>query len=127
MNIVDIETEKEEILRNIQELESAENRKDIEGMLQLAADDFVFVYRDAKIEGKADAGEMLNESAKNFLSSKHVALRVEVSVSGDMAWLLGYELNDRAADGGVVETKQYYVITFRKVDGKWKQVAVCVA
>ena len=126
MKTVDIEAEKKEILRNIEELEAAENRKDIEGILELLAEDFVFVYRNAKIEGKEDTGEMLKESVKDFVSSKHVPLRVEVSSSGDVAWLFEYELNERARGEGVVETKQYALVTFRKVEGKWKQVAVCV-
>ena len=126
MNLVDIELEKQGILRNLAELESAENRKDIEGILGLLAEDFVFVYRDARIEGKAETGDMLKESARNFISSKHISLRVEISLSGDMAWLLGYELNERERDGSIAETKQYYVITFRKIEGRWKQVAVCL-
>jgi ketosteroid isomerase-like protein len=127
MNLVDIELEKQEIRRNMEELESAENCKDIKRMLELATDDFVFVYRDVKLDGQTDIGEMLEESAKNYISSKHVPLRVEVSCSGDIAWLLGYELNKRARDNEIVETKQYYMIAFRKDRGKWKQVAVCLA
>jgi len=127
MNPVNIEVERKEILSHIEELESAENRRDVEGILELLAEDFVFVYSDRKVEGKQDTGEMLKESARNYLSSKHVPLRVEVSSSGDMAWLLGYELNKRERDRNVVETKQYFVVIFRKVEGKWKEVAVCIA
>ncbi|UCH02802.1 MAG: nuclear transport factor 2 family protein [Candidatus Bathyarchaeota archaeon] len=127
MKTVDIEAEKKEILRHIEELEAAENRKDIEGILKLVAEDFVFMYRNSKIEGKEDTREMLKESVKNFISSKHVPLRVEVSSSGDMAWYLGYEINERERDEGIVETKQNALATFRKVESKWKQVAVCIA
>jgi ketosteroid isomerase-like protein len=124
---MNLEAEVNAILRHMEALEAAENRKDIEGMLALAVEDFTFVTRDRKIEGKHDVGEMFKGAAKNYISSKHVPIRVEVSSSGDMAWLLGYELNKRHREGAVVETKQYYVLTFKKVDSEWKEVVVCIA
>jgi ketosteroid isomerase-like protein len=127
MNTVDIEPEKKEIMRAMEELETAENRKDIEGILDLIAEDIVFVNRDSMIEGKQETEEMLRKAAENYISSKHIPLRIEVSSSGDMAWLLGYELNKREGSEGIVETKQSYILTFRKVEGKWKQGAVCIA
>jgi hypothetical protein len=30
-------------------------------------------------------------------------------------------------DEGIVETGGDYIVTFRKVDGTWKQVAVCLS
>ncbi|MFQ5911307.1 MAG: nuclear transport factor 2 family protein [Thermoplasmata archaeon] len=124
---VDIEVEKEEILRMIKALGAAENRKDIEGILKLLAEDFVFVQRGAKYEGIASMREMLETAVEGFVSSEHVPLRVEVSPSGVMAWLLGYEITKREGDEGIVKTKTDYLVTFRKVEGKWKQVAVCLA
>ena len=79
MNMVDIEYEKKKTLQNVEELETAENRKDIQGILELITDDFVIAFRDAKVEGKAATREWLEESAKNYISSKHVPIRVEVS------------------------------------------------
>lgn len=127
MNGLNIDSERKGILRNLEELEEAENRKDIEGLLELVTDDFVFLYRDSKIEGKPDFKKMLEGAVQNYISSKHIPLRIEISASGDMAWLSGYELNRRTNGNGVVETKQYYLITFRKDNKKWKQVAVCLA
>ncbi len=127
MNAVNMDNEKEEVVRHIHELETAENRKDIQGILELLTEDCVFVYRENKFAGKQGFEDMLRGSVTDFISSKHVPVRVEVSSSGDMAWLFGYELNQRNRDEGNVETKQYYLITFRKVDGKWKEVMVCLA
>jgi len=124
--LIDVEAEKKEILRNIEELETAEKLKDIEGILELLTEDFVFVQRSAKYEGIVSTREWLERSVQDFISSKHVPLRVEVSSSGDMAWLLGYETNKRERDEGIVETRGDYLVTFRKVEGKWKQVAVCL-
>jgi ketosteroid isomerase-like protein len=126
MERVEMSDEYKEILNNIKELESAENRKDIKGILELITEDFVFVNRNAKLEGKEETGRMLEKSTQDFISSKHFPFRVEISSSGDMAWLLAYELNERERDGSIVETKQYYMLTFKKVEGRWKQTAVCL-
>jgi ketosteroid isomerase-like protein len=125
MKTEDIEAEKKEILRHVEEYEAAENRKDIEGILELLTEDCVVVLRSAKYEGIASTREWL-EGIPDFISSKHVPLRVEVSSSGDMAWLLGHEIFRREKDEGIVETRGNYLITLRKVDGKWKAVAICV-
>jgi ketosteroid isomerase-like protein len=127
MNKVDVENEKKMLLQNIKELELAENRKDIQGILDLITDDFMIVYRGARVEGKAETREWLKESTKNFISSRHVPLRVEVSISGDIAWLIATETNWRKRDEGVVETEQFYMLTFKKSDSNWKQSAVCIA
>ena len=127
MNAVNIGNEKIDVVRHIHELETAENRKDIQAILELLTEDCVFVYRESKFEGKQGFEDMLRGSVTNFISSKHVPVRVEVSSSGDMAWLFGYELNQRNREEAIVETMQYYLITFRKVEGKWKEVMVCLA
>ncbi len=71
MSAADMEMEKQAIWRPMAELEAAENRKDIAGILELMTEDFVFVVGDSKIEGKAAMAETLKESAKNYVSSKH--------------------------------------------------------
>ncbi len=43
-----------------------------------------------------------------------------------MGWVLGYELNRRQRAEGIVETKQHYILTFKKIEGSWKEVAVCL-
>jgi ketosteroid isomerase-like protein len=127
MTTVDIEAEKKEILRNIEELESAENRRDIEGILELNTDDLVIMSKGGRYEGKEELRELLERLFQTYISGKHVPLRVEVSSSGDMAWLHGYDVTKRERDEGIVETGGDYLVTFRKVEGKWKQVAVCIA
>ncbi len=127
MNVVNIDKEKEDLVCHIQQLETAENRKDIPAILELLVEDCAFVYRENTYEGKQGFDEMLRGSVTNFTSSKHIPVRVEVSSSGDMAWLFGCEINQRDSGGAIVETKQYYLVTFRKVEGIWKEVMVCLA
>jgi ketosteroid isomerase-like protein len=127
MAILDTEPDASGILSNLRELEAAENRKDIPSILGLLTDDFVFLHGDTSTEGKQDTGNMLELAARNYVSSKHIPLHVEVARSGEVGWLIGYELNLREEEGAVVETKQYYLIAYRKVEGEWKQAAVCLA
>ncbi len=127
IDLFDIEAEKKEILRNMEELEAAENRKDIEGIMELATDDLVIISRSGRYEGKEELRELLERLFQTYISSKHVPLRVEVSSSCDMAWLHGYDITKRVRDEGIIETGGDYLVTFRKVDGTWKQVAVCIS
>ena len=126
MSSVDVEAEKKEILHTFEEFESAEKRKDIEGILELVTEDFVLVSHRGKYEGREAIGELLKESMKTLVSIVHVPVRVEVSSSGDMAWLLGHETSKRERDGGIREASGDYIMAFRKVKGEWKQVAVCI-
>ena len=117
MSSVTVEAEKKAILRNIKSLESAENRKDVEGILELITDDFILVHKDTRREGIDSVRELLEKNIQGYKQKRHVPLRVEVS--SDMAWLYGYETDEIK--------KEYYLMIFRKVDGVWKQAAVCVA
>ena len=117
MSSINVEAEKKAILRSIKNLESDENRKDVEGILELIVDDFILVHRETRREGINDVRELLEKHIDGYKQKQHVPLRVEVSL--DMAWLFGYEVDESGR-------KEYYLMTFRKVDGVWKQAAVCV-
>ena len=117
MSSVTVEAEKKAILRNIKNLESAENRKDVEGILELITDDFILVHRETRREGIEEVRELLEKHIDGYKQKQQVPLRVEVS--SDMAWLYGYEIEENGR-------KEYYLMTFRKVNGVWKQAAVCV-
>lgn len=124
--MVDAEAEKKEILRMAKVVEEAENRKDIEEILEYFTEDSVCMVSSGKHEGIEGIREWLERGYRNLISSKHVPLRVEVSSSCDMAWVLGHETAKRERDEGIVETGGDYLYTLRKVEGKWKTVALCV-
>ena len=123
--MVDIEAEKKEILRLARVVEAAENRKDIEEILEWFTEDSVCLVRNGKYEGIERIRAWLERGYRDLISSKHVPLRVEVSSSGDMAWVMGYETAKRERDEGIVETGGDYLYTLRKVEGKWKTVVLC--
>ena len=117
MSSITVEAEKKAILRNIKSLESAENHKDVEGILELITDDFILVHRETRREGIENVRELLEKHIHGYKQKQHVPLRVEVS--SDMAWVYGYEADEK-------DKKEYYLMTFKKTDGLWKQAAVCV-
>jgi ketosteroid isomerase-like protein len=126
MKTVDIEAEKKELLRGMKVYEDLENERDLDGIMELMTEDSVFVSRSFKHEGKENIREWFKGNLRTVVSSKHVPLRVEVSSSGDMAWLLGHETGKRVRDEGIVEISGDYMMVLRKVEGKWKSVAVCL-
>jgi hypothetical protein len=68
MHTVGTEAEKKEIIRAKEELETRENRKDIQGILDLLAEDFVFVFGDIMLEGKHKTEKMLFDTVKNYIA-----------------------------------------------------------
>ena len=66
MSSINVEMEKKAILRNINELESAENSKDVEGILGLITEDFILVHRQTKCEGKENVRELLEIYIQNY-------------------------------------------------------------
>ena len=124
IQLVDIEAEKKEIECMIKECEAAENRKDTEKELEYFTKDAVYQRRNGKDEGiEAIRGQFL-KNIRSFVSSEHMPLRIEVSSSGDMAWVLGYFTTKYDRAEGVVEGGGNWLAALRKVDGKWKYVAL---
>jgi ketosteroid isomerase-like protein len=107
-------------------VEAAENRKDIEEILEWFTEDSVCLVRGGKYEGIESIREWLERGYRVLISSKHVPLRVEVSSSGDMAWIMGYATVKSERDEGIVEIREDYLQTLRKVEDIWKTVALCV-
>jgi len=126
IQLVDIEAEKKELLRMAKVVEAAENRKDIEEILETFTEDSVCLARSGKYEGIESIREWLERGYRVLISSKHVPLRVEVSSSGDMAWIIGYATIKEERDEGIVEITEDYLTTLRKVEDIWKTVALCV-
>jgi ketosteroid isomerase-like protein len=127
MDSGDLVAGKEAIREHVAALEAALNHKDIDAVLALLVDNFVFVSRAGSVEGKTAARGILAASMRRYVSARHIVERIEVATSGDVAWLVGYELSVRERPEGTVETKDPYLITFRKEAGVWKEAAICFA
>ncbi len=66
MKSLEIESWKIEIKLNIEELEAAENRKSVEGMLELVTDDFVFVSHDENVDCVTSSQDKRPNQARNL-------------------------------------------------------------
>jgi uncharacterized protein (TIGR02246 family) len=109
------------------EMSKALAAKDLEGLISFYADDASGFYPNTPvITGK----EALRQSWKTVLaipgfSMSFQAVKVEVSRSGDLAYVHGTwtrTMND--ATGKPVADKGNYVVVYKKqLDGKWKIVA----
>jgi ketosteroid isomerase-like protein len=123
---VNIESEKKKILSILDEFTATAIRKDVEGRMELLADDFVIIFGKFQvIEGKGAFREVVRKTIENYVDARYVPLRVEVSSSGDLAWLLAYEIAKYKKQEGIVEIKTPFMWSFKKEDGKWKIVASC--
>jgi ketosteroid isomerase-like protein len=122
--LVDIEAEKKKIERMIKECETAENQKDLETELEFFTHDAVYQGRSSKDEGIEAIRETFKKNIRSIVSSEHTPLRIEVSSSGDMAWVLGSYLTKHERDEGIVEEGGNWLAALMKVNGEWKYAAL---
>jgi len=126
--MVDIEAEKKEIERTIGEITAAENRKDVETILELVTDDAVFQKPSTpQIQGREAWREDYEKVFATLASSSIRTLHIEVSSSGDMAWDYGHYISTYKTREGTVTTTGKYLATWRKIDDKWKTAAVSIS
>jgi len=124
MQFVDIEAEKKKIVQMIKECEAAENRKDLEKELEFFTHDAVYQRRSGKDEGIEAIREHFEGDIRSFVSSEHVPLRIEVSSSSDMAWVLGSFIVKYERDEGIVESGGNWLAALKKDNGRWKYAAL---
>ena len=121
MKEVDIEAEKERILRIYTQWKEMEDRKDIEGSMSFIAEDAIFSPPNRPM---VKGFEAIREHRRAFLSQPTVSVnvdteRVEVSSSGDLAYqLVIYRV---VLEGGNVGEWNACLV-WRKEGGEWKCV-----
>ena len=122
--MVDIEAEKKKIEHMIKECETAESRRNLEKELEFFTHDAVYQGPSHKYEGIEAIRESLKKNVQSIVSSEHTPLRIEVSSSGDMAWVLGSYLIKYERDEGIVEGGGNWLAALMKVNGEWKYAAL---
>jgi len=122
--LVDIEAEKIKIKRMIKECEAAESRRDLEKELEFFTHDAVYQGRSGKNEGIEAIREHFKGNIRSIVSSEHVPLRIEVSSSCDMAWVLGIFVVRYERDEGIVDEGGNWLAALMKVNGGWKYAAL---
>ena len=123
MNKVDVEAEKKLIVRLNQEWIEAEVRKDVDFVMKLVAEDVLFQPPNMPpIRGREALRELGTEFVKHLVSASSELERVEVSASGDLAYIM---LSCCYVMEGPVEEKFNVLKVWKKVCCEWKLVAGC--
>jgi ketosteroid isomerase-like protein len=122
--LVDIDVEKKKIERMIKECEATESRRDLEKELDFFTHDAVYQRPSGKDEGIEAIREHFRGNIQSIVSSEHIPLRIEVSSSCDMAWVLGSYIVKFERDEGIVEDRGNWLAALIKVSGGWKYAAL---
>jgi uncharacterized protein (TIGR02246 family) len=126
--MVNMEAEKAAIERLMRETEAAENRKDVDGMLEGMADDaFLQLCGSPQIQGHDAFRKLYEEFFKVFVGTSITILGTEVSASGDMAWQYGTHVNELESPDGRIKQPGKWMGVLKSVDGKWKWAAISIS
>ena len=121
----DIEAEKEQLARLGQEWWEAENRKDVDALIEVFSDDVIVQPANVpQLIGKDAVRSFFEDYYTTLVSSSGEQTRIEVASSGDMANEVGTMRVVMEGPEGTIEDKQKYLAVYKKIEGKWKCTAL---
>mgnify|MGYP002352002222 FL=1 len=125
--VIDIQAEAE-VIKNIEEQWTAAIvAKDIDKIMDIFAPEAVIMnanvpacsgfqaIRESQESWFADT-TILHESFKSAIDT------IEVSASGDLAYVRGNSLLSISTPGGIVEETDKWITIYRKINGEWKAI-----
>jgi uncharacterized protein (TIGR02246 family) len=121
---VDIAAEREAVRQAIEAWNSANNSKDLEGMLASVAEDALFTSGEEFLD-KKQSGEFWSSqfSQGNYWTS-YPPEKLEVSASGDLAYAIHRFEFTSVVEGESETSKGTFCSVWKKqVDGSWKMVS----
>ena len=124
---VDIEAEKEAVLKVVEMMIAAEVRQDADAAVSFCTNDVIVQPPDMPQIKGAQAlhdlytGFMFKLDYESFNSG---STETVVSPSGDMAYNTGWNLFVFKGSEGNIEVKGKYLAVMRKIDGEWKIAAI---
>jgi ketosteroid isomerase-like protein len=122
-----IQTEKFEIEQLIKRVEAAENKHDVDAMLEDMTDDpLLHICGVPPVMGQDAVRQLYHEFFKAFVSTNITSQQIYVSSSGDMAWEYGSYINELQGPDGRIKEVGKYIGIYHKVDGKWKGAVYCI-
>ena len=126
---IDIQTEKD-ILRNLED-QWAEGfmTKDADKILDLYSADAVSMSSEKPTltgiqEIRKHIESMLSDSALIFNTYKYSIDVMEISASGDLAYVRGHDEVTMKTKEGTIQDKGRYIDIWKKIDGKWKIITM---
>lgn len=125
--MVNIRAEKLEIEQLIKRVEAAENRHDVDAMLEdMTVDPLFHLCGVPPVKGHDAVRQLYKGFFETFISTNIVSKQIQVSSSGEMAWDYGDYLNQYKSAEGVSKEEGKYLGIYNKVDGKWKGAVFCI-
>jgi uncharacterized protein (TIGR02246 family) len=122
---IDLQAEKEQIRQLNQQWYAAENRKDLDAIMQqfLAEECILQVPGIEPLEGHEAIRTFMEVFFQSLVSVSGEPTQIVVSASGDLAYDWGATHAVLEGPEGRVDDEQKYLIVWQKVDGEWKAVA----
>jgi uncharacterized protein (TIGR02246 family) len=125
--MIDIQVEKVEIERVIKRVEAAENRHDVEAMLEdMIEDPLLHLCGLPPVQGQEAVRQLYHELFQVFVSTDITPQQIHVSPSGEMAWDQGSYVNTLKGPDGQIQEEGKYLGVYHKVDGRWKGAVFCI-
>lgn len=125
MYMVDIEAEKKALREIIDMAFKAEDKKDMETLLDFFADDVIVQGPGMpQFKGLKALREFYEGFFKTLVTIKGESTYLEISSSGDMAWDVGYNKAEYKGPEGNFKDQGKYFASYKKVNGKWKCAAI---
>lgn len=125
--MINTQAEKAEIERLIKRVEVAENRHDVDAMLEDMIDDpLLHLCGVPPVQGREAVRQLYHGFFQVFVSTDITPERIHVSPSGDMAWDQGGYVNVLKGPDGQTKEVGKYLGVYHKVDGKWKGAVFCI-
>lgn len=131
-NDIDTVAEEEAIRKINEEFSEAISAKDVDRVVSLVTDDVLLLTRETDpskpdeplhLEGR-ETVRLMNERffrVTKGMSMKAVPSRIEISKSGDLAYLVGdYDTTFEMQDGGSFVIRGRYLFVLRNEMGSWK-------
>ena len=117
-------SEEQQIRQSTQEWFDAENRKDLETIMQFVSEDIVLqVPGMPVIEGKEAMRTFMTTFLEALVSITGGPMTIDVSAGGDVAYHFGTSTAIINGPNGEFEDPEKYLFAWKKIDGKWKAVA----
>ena len=127
-HMIDLETEKAEIERQMKGMEAAENRYHLDAMLEMMTEDVIVQLPGAPmIQGLDAVRQMYEGFFQVFISTTLTSLDVHVATSGEMAWQYGTHVNELKTPEGRIAQPGKWLCVFQKIDDEWKTAAVSIS
>jgi ketosteroid isomerase-like protein len=125
--MVNIQADKLEIEKMVKRVEAAENRHNVDTMLEEMIDDPLFhLCGVPPVKGQDAVRQLYRAFFETFVSTSITSQQIHISSSGEMAWDYGVYVNEYQGSDGRIKEEGKYIGIYHKVDGKWKGACFCI-